>query len=351
MKSKKQCSKLWLRFTGLVFATIFIVFIFVSVIWFALFELNVIHVDLQVRHIPIVVFALGSILLGAVVAVYVGKIIVRPVQNISNAFNELSKGNFDIKVSEDEKIIEIREMAKQFNTMTYELSHIETLRSDFVANVSHEFKTPIASIEGYATLLQDHRLSPEKHDHYVDIIIKNSRRLSDLSSHILMLSKLENQKIVPNKTEYRLDEQLRKVILMLEGKWEPKNIEFDMELPHKLYYGSEKLLEQVWSNIIDNAIKYSPENDTIHVFMNAADDSVEVHVTDHGEGMTEDVMKHIFEKFYQCDPSRKSEGNGLGLALVKRIIELCDGTVTVQSAPGKGTTFTVRLPVDSQYKS
>ena len=198
MKSKKQCSKLWLRFTGLVFATIFIVFIFVSVIWFALFELNVIHVDLQVRHIPIVVFALGSILLGAVVAVYVGKIIVRPVQNISNAFNELSKGNFDIKVSEDEKIIEIREMAKQFNTMTYELSHIETLRSDFVANVSHEFKTPIASIEGYATLLQDHRLSPEKHDHYVDIIIKNSRRLSDLSSHILMLSKLENQKIVPN---------------------------------------------------------------------------------------------------------------------------------------------------------
>lgn len=347
MTSKKPHSKLWLQFTGLVFATIFIVFIFITLLWFALFELNVIQIDPRERHIPIVILALDSILLGVVIALYVGKLIVRPVQNISNAFNELSKGNFDVKVPEDEKIMEIREMAKQFNVMTYDLSHIETLRSDFVANVSHEFKTPIASIEGYATLLQDHRLSPEKHDHYVKIIIENSRRLSSLSSNVLMLSKLENQEVVPNKTEYRLDEQLRKVILMLEGKWEPKKIEFDMELPRKLYYGSERLLEQAWSNIIDNAIKHSPENSTIHVFMNTTDDAVEVIITDHGDGMTEDVQKHIFEKFYQGDPSRKSEGNGLGLPLVKRIIELCKGTVTVKSVPGEGSTFTVRLPANS----
>lgn len=347
MTSKKPHSKLWLQFTGLVFATIFIVFIFITLLWFALFELNVIQIDPRERHIPIVILALGSILLGVVIALYVGKLIVRPVQNISNAFNELSKGNFDVKVPEDEKIMEIREMAKQFNAMTYDLSHIETLRSDFVTNVSHEFKTPIASIEGYATLLQDHRLSPEKHDHYVKIIIENSRRLSNLSSSVLMLSKLENQEVVPNKTEYRLDEQLRKVILMLEGKWESKNIEFDMELPRKLYYGSERLLEQVWSNIIDNAIKHSPENSTIHVFMNTTDDAVEVIIADHGDGMTEDVQKHIFEKFYQGDPSRKSEGNGLGLPLVKRIIELCKGTITVKSVPGEGSTFTVRLLANS----
>lgn len=347
MTSKKPHSKLWLQFTGLVFATIFIVFIFITLLWFALFELNVIQIDPRERHIPIVILALGSILLGVVIALYVGKLIVRPVQNISNAFNELSKGNFDVKVPEDEKIMEIREMAKQFNAMTYDLSHIETLRSDFVTNVSHEFKTPIASIEGYATLLQDHRLSPEKHDHYVKIIIENSRRLSNLSSSVLMLSKLENQEVVPNKTEYRLDEQLRKVILMLEGKWEPKNIEFDMELPRKLYYGSERLLEQAWSNIIDNAIKHSPENSTIHVFINTTDDAVEVIIADHGDGMTENVQKHIFEKFYQGDPSRKSEGNGLGLPLVKRIIELCKGTVTVKSVPGEGSTFTVRLLANS----
>lgn len=343
--SRKPHSKLWLYFTGIIFATIFAVLAFITAIWFALFQFNLIQIDLRARHIPIVVFALGSILLGIVIAVYVGKLIVRPIQNISNAFNELSKGNFEIKVSEDEKIMEIREMAQQFNAMTYELSHIETLRSDFVANVSHEFKTPIASIEGYATLLQDHRLSPEKHDHYVEIIIENSRRLSNLSSDILMLSKLENQEVVPNKTEYRLDEQLRKVILMLAGKWEPKNIEFDMELPRKLYYGNERLLKQVWSNILDNAIKHSPENSIIHVFMNTADHAVEVIITDHGEGMTEDIKKHIFEKFYQGDPSRKSEGNGLGLPLVKRIVELCSGTVSVQSTIGQGTTFTVSLPL------
>lgn len=345
MKNKKKCSKLWLRFTGLVFATIFIVFIIIMLLWLALFELNLIQIDLSERHIPIVIFALGSLLLGTVIALYVGKLIVRPVQDISNAFHELSKGNFEVKVSEDEKIMEIREMAQQFNAMTYELSHIETLRSDFVANVSHEFKTPIASIEGYVTLLQDHRLSPEKHDHYVEIIIENSRRLSNLSSNILMLSKLENQEVVPNKTEYRLDEQLRRVILMLEGKWEPKSIEFDMELPRKWYYGSEKLLEQVWSNIIDNAIKYSPDNSTIHVFMNTTDDAVEVIVADHGQGMTEEIQKHIFEKFYQGDSSRKSEGNGLGLPLVKRMVELCSGTVSVLSTPGQGTTFAVTLPL------
>ena len=197
-------------------------------------------------------------------------------------------------------------------------------------------------------MLQNDRLPPEKHNHYVEIIIENSRRLSNLSSSILMLSKLENQEIIPNKTEYRLDEQLRKVILMLEGKWEPKNIEFDMELPHKLYYGSEQLLEQAWSNIIDNAIKHSPENSTIHVFMNTSNDAVEVIVTDNGEGMTEDVQKHIFEKFYQGDSSRKSEGNGLGLPLVKRIVELCKGTVTVKSVPGEGSTFTVTLPNEYQ---
>lgn len=197
--------------------------------------------------------------------------------------------------------MEIREMAKRIYIMVQDLSHVETLRTDFIESVSHEFKTPITSIEGYATLLQNDRLSPEKHNHYVEIIIENSRRLIHLSSSILMLSKLENQEIIPNKAEYRIDEQIRKAILMLEGKWEIKNIDFDMELPRQLYYGNEQLLERVWSNIIDNAIKYSPENSTIHVFMNSTDEATEVVITDHGEGMINDVQKHIFEKFYQGD--------------------------------------------------
>lgn len=344
MLTKRPHSKLWLRFTGLVFATIFAVFILVTLIWFALFELNMIQVDPRDKPAPIVVFALGSLLLGTVIALYVGRLIVRPVQNIGNAFDELSKGNFEVKVPENEQITEIREMAQRFNAMTYDLSHIETLRSDFVANVSHEFKTPIASIEGYATLLQNHNLSQEKHDRYVEKILENSRRLTNLSDNILMLSKLENQEMVLGKTEYRLDEQIRKCILMLENKWTAKNIEFDLELPRQIYYGSESFLERVWSNILDNAIKHSPVGGVIHVGILQTNTQFTVTVADHGDGMTEEVKKHIFEKFYQGDSSRKAEGNGLGLALVKRIVELCKGTVTVESSPGRGAKFFVALP-------
>lgn len=342
--NKKHHSTLWLRFAILVFATIFAVFVLITLLWFALFELNMIQVDPRDRHIPIVVFAFGSLLLGTVIALYVGKLIVRPIQNISNAFEELSKGNFDVKVPENERIMEIREMAQRFNAMTYDLSHIETLRSDFVANVSHEFKTPIASIEGYATLLQNHNLSSEKHNHYIEKILENSHRLTNLSGNILMLSKLENQEIVLGQTEYRLDEQIRKCILMLENKWSEKNIEFDPELPKQIYYGSESLLDQVWINLLDNAIKHSPVGGIIHVSIQQRNTQFIVNIADHGDGMTEEVKKHIFEKFYQGDSSRKAEGNGLGLALVKRIVELCKGTVTVESSPGSGTEFFVILP-------
>lgn len=343
--SRKPHSKLWLYFTGIIFATIFAVFILISIIWFVLFQMNLIQIDPRARHIPIVVLSLSSILLGTIIALFVGKLIIRPIQNMRDSFDELSKGNFSVKMPADEKIVEIREMAQHFNAMTYDLSHIETLRSDFVANVSHEFKTPIAAIEGYAMLLQNPNLTQEKHDHYVEIILDNSRRLSNLSSNILTLSKLENQEMIVDNREFRLDEQIRKSILLLEGKWCSKNIEFDMDLPKQMYYGSEPLLAQVWSNILDNAIKHSPAGSVIHVNIHAADKWLTVSIADHGDGMTEEIQKHIFEKFYQGDASRKAEGNGLGLALVKRIVELCNGTVSVQSMPGQGATFSVILPL------
>lgn len=234
--------------------------------------------------------------------------------------------------------------------MTYDLSHIETLRSDFVANVSHEFKTPIASIEGYATLLQNPELSREKHDRYVEKILENSRRLSGLSSNILALSKLENQETVMDKREFRLDEQIRKTILLLEGKWAEKGIEFDMDLPRVMVYGSEPLLARVWANLLDNAIKYSPENGVVRVSLQRDGQKIHTAIADQGPGMTEEVCRHIFEKFYQGDPSRRAEGNGLGLALAKRIVELCQGRITVESAPGKGAVFVVELPDEDAPK-
>lgn len=343
--SKKPHSRLWLYFTGVIFATIFVVSVLIILFWSALYALDLIQIDPRTRHLPIAVFFLGSLLLGTVIALFVGKLMIRPIQDLSDALGELSKGNFNVKISSDEKIVEIREMAERFNTMTYNLSHMETLRNDFVANVSHEFKTPIAAIEGYATLLQNPRLTREKHDHYVEIILDNSRRLCDLTSNILTLSKLENQEMIPDNREFRLDEQIRRSILLLEGKWAPKNIEFDMDLPKQMYYGSAPLLSQVWINILDNAIKHSPADGSIHVTIQKTDTQIIVSITDYGDGMTEEVKKHIFEKFYQGDRSRKAEGNGLGLALVKRIVEICHGTVTLQSSPGKGATFCVRLPL------
>lgn len=340
----KNHSKLWLYLTGIIFATVSGVCLLLTLLWQGLYALGYIDMDPSQRHAPLFLFALGSLLLGSIIAVYVGKLIVEPVQRMGSAFDEVSRGNFDVTVAENQRLSEIREMSRRFNAMAYDLGHIETLRSDFVANVSHEFKTPIAAIEGYATLLQNPRLSPEKHSHYVEKILENSRRLSNLSGNILLLSRLENQEMVPDQSEFRLDEQLRQCVLMLENKWAPRGLEFDIELEKQTYYGSPALLEQVWLNILDNAIKHSPQTGCIRVSLSAEESSLTVSVADGGDGMTEEVSRHIFEKFYQGDPSRSGEGNGLGLALVKRILELCRGDVQVKSAPGQGAEFLVTLP-------
>lgn len=341
--NKKKHSKLWLYFTCVVFLTIFAVFILFTLCCLVLYDMGIIESDLRTRHVPLFLFAVGSLLLGSVIAVFVGKLIIRPIQNMCNAFDELSKGNFDVRISEAERVSEIREMARHFNTMAGELSHIETLSNEFMANVSHEFKTPISAVEGYATLLQAPNLSENKREHYIEKIIENSRRLSDLSGNILLLSKLENQALVPDKSEYRLDEQIRRCILTCENKWTAKNLELDIDLPKTVYYGSESLLEQVWLNLLDNAIKHSRENGYISVSMSKSEDGISVCVADNGEGMTLEVQKHIFEKFYQGDSSRKSEGNGLGLALVKRILDLSSADISVDSCPEKGAKFTVIL--------
>lgn len=344
--NKKRHSTIWLHFAGIVFLTVAVAFLIIVTAWWALYSLNVIQVDPHGKKIPVFFLLAGSVLIGGAVAIYVGKVIIRPVQKIGRAFNELSEGNFAVKVSEDEPIAEIREIAKQFNAMTYDLSHIETLGTDFVANVSHEFKTPISSIEGYAALLQKPGLSAEKYDYYLKKITDNTRRLSDLTSNILLLSKLENQELVLYNKDFRLDEQIRKTILSFEDKWTAKNISFDLELPDVTYYGSERLLSVVWSNILGNALKYSRQNGIITIKIRTEESRIVVEISDNGEGMSEEVLKHAFEKFYQGDASRKAEGSGLGLALVKRIVDVCQGSVTARSVFGKGTTFEVFLPIN-----
>lgn len=343
---KCRHSKLWLYFAGIVFATVSLSFVLITLVWLLLYQAELVELDPLNRHIPVLVSLLGSLVLGAVLALFVGRLIIRPVQRMGEAFDRLAQGDFGVRVPEKARLAEIREMEKKFNAMAHDLGHIETLRTDFVANVSHEFKTPLSAIEGYATLLQGRSLSPERREEYVRKILDNSRKLSTLSSDILMLSKLESQELVAGCREFRLDEQLRRTILLLEERWAARELEFDMDLPRQMYVGNEALLERVWSNLLDNAIKYSPRGGSIRIRMERRGSWLCVTVADDGPGMSREVQRHMFEKFYQGDPSRQAEGNGLGLALVKRIVDLCRGGIDVDSAPGQGTAFTIRLPLE-----
>lgn len=243
---------------------------------------------------------------------------------------------------------EIRELIRSFNIMTKELSHIETFRNDFVANVSHEFKTPLAVIEGYVTLLQDETLSKQERQNYIDLIISSSKRLSALINNILLISKLENQDIVLDKTTYSLDEQIRNSILSMEKFWSEKNLNWDIEMESISYLGNKNMVSQIWYSLISNAIKFSSENGTISVRLSQDDACITASIQDYGTGMSPETLDHIFEKFYSMDPSGTHNGNGLGLTLVHRIICLCNGEIHVESAEGKGTTFTVKLYNDNQ---
>ena len=217
-------------------------------------------------------------------------------------------------------------------------------RENFINSFSHEFKTPIVSIQGFAKQLKKENLSEEKKQEYIDIIISESKRLTNLSSNILMLSKLENQQIITDKTSFSLDEQIRNCILLLEKQWTAKDISFDIDMQEIQYTTNAEMLSQVWVNIIGNAIKFSPEGSSIRIKLFKESDVITAEITDRGIGMDQQTISHIFERFYQGDRAHASEGNGLGLPLVKRIVELCNGNIRVESQYGKGTNFIVTLP-------
>lgn len=289
------------------------------------------------------------IFIGALLSILLVKSAVEPIIKVTQATQEVAKGNFDIEIESKSKD-EIGQLTKNFNKMTRELKNIEYLRKDFISNVSHEFKTPLASIQGFAKLLQMGNLSEEEREEYTNIIVEETKRLSNLSSNMLKLSKLENQEIVENKVRFSLDEQIRKSILLLEYEWDKKNIELDIELDKVEYLGDEELLQQVWINLLSNAIKFSYPNSKVDIRLDSTDSSVIVRISDNGIGMDETIISRVFEKFYQGDKAHSDEGNGLGLALVKRIIDLHGGGIDVESQPQKGSTFTVKLPLQDNKK-
>lgn len=235
---------------------------------------------------------------------------------------------------------------RSFNKAAEELGNTEILRKDFINNFSHEFKTPIVSISGFADLLlEEDDLAPEEQKEYLTIIRDESKRLAALATNILTLNRIENQSILTDKAAFPLDEQLRQSILVTQQKWRDKALDFEADLPAAGYTGSEALLKEVWLNLLDNAAKFSPEGGQITLRLRKDADAFVVAVTDHGEGMDAGTQAHIFEQFYQGDTSHTTQGNGLGLSMVKKVLELHGGSIRVDSAPGQGSCFTVTLPL------
>ncbi len=268
----------------------------------------------------------------------------KPVQMMTAATARVQEGDFDVRLP-DREPGEVGELMRSFNEMTEALGRTAYLQKDFISSVSHEFKTPIASIRGFAKMLQMPGLTEEQKAEYIDLIAKESERLSRLSETLLRLSALEQQAAPANIGEFSLDEQLRQVILRLEPTWSAKDIGWQLDLDETTIQSDEALVNHVWVNLIQNAIKFSPEGSTITVSVQSEGDRAIVCVTDEGCGMDAPTVARIFDRFYQADKSRKQEGVGLGLALVKRILDIMGGDVKVRSAVGKGSTFRVSLPL------
>ena len=274
----------------------------------------------------------------------IGKMQLGPVDDMIEGMEKVSQGDFSVRVDESQCAGDIGKLVHSFNDMVQELSGIEMFRKDFINNFSHEFKTPIVSIRGFARQLERDDITDAQRKEYASIIVQESERLSGMASNILLLTKLENQQIVSDKVEYSLDEQLRNCILLLEKSWSQKDIEFSLQLEAVNYLGNEEMMSHIWLNILGNAIKFSEVGGIVEVECSKKEGKITAVIRDHGEGMDRETQKRIFEKFYQGDSSHASEGNGLGLSLVKRIVDLINGTVSVRSGQGEGTTFTVEFP-------
>ncbi len=278
--------------------------------------------------------------------------LTKPIEEMSDAVKKVANGDFTVHINRRsgkydtyEYTNELDELARNFNTMTAELNGMDYMRKDFMSNVSHEVKTPVAAITGLTEILLDGGLNAEEQKEYLQLVNSESLRLSRLCENMLRMSRLDHQQIVIKKNKIRVDEQLRKCIIMLSEKWPNKIRNYELDCDHLVIQGDADLLMQIWSNLIDNAVKYSGENSSIWITGKIEREYLIVSIRDEGNGISLEKQPKIFDKFYQCEESHKDQGNGLGLSIVKRIVELLGGNITCISEVGKGTNMEVRLPV------
>ncbi len=304
--------------------------------------------DIVAVLIPTVYWALVAVALTLYARWQIKKTYEEPMHRLAKATAKVAQGDFSVYVPPlhtADKLDYLDVMILDFNTMVEELGSIETLKTDFFSNVSHEMKTPLAVIQNYAQLLQKENLTEEERLEYTDSILQSTRKLSSLITNILKLNKLEKQTIRPAPEQYDLCQQLCDCALQFEDAWEKKDLEFIAELEDRIIIQADPgLLELVWTNLLSNAVKFTPPGGTVTLTQTSDEKEVTVSVSDTGCGMDEKTLRHIYDKFYQGDTSHSTEGNGLGLALVQRILQLSNGTIAVKSRVGQGSAFTVRLP-------
>jgi len=292
----------------------------------------------------IILFAACSVV-GTLISIPVNRFFIVPIRKLAEATKKVASGDFTVRVPAANTSDELRALVEGFNGMVKELGGTELFRKDFISNFSHEFKTPIVSIRGFAKeLLCDRALSEEQKKEYLGIIFSESERLSNMANDVLLLSRLEHTSYVNTSQSFSLDEQIRRCLLLLEKSWTDKELELDVELDSVSYSFDEELLSHLWINLLSNAVKFSPHGGKVAVRLKATDTEAVVKVRDQGEGIPSEVIDKIFERFYKGDASHKTEGNGLGLALCRRITELCGGNIEVRSELGHGTEFEVSLP-------
>jgi len=344
---KKRWERLGLSFlfTLIIFAIFEITALLMLALVYLLMNLGVINRVLIRGSFPVLAVALpASAIVGSVVAFIFGRIPLRPIKELINATNKLAAGDFSARIT-FHRTSEFRELRDSFNRMAQELNSIEMLRNDFVNNFSHEFKTPIVSIKGFAELIKKEELPKEERNEYLDIIMRESSRLAAMATNVLNLSRVENQTILTERKRFNLSEQIRRCILLMQTGWESKDLDLNIDLQEINIYANEEMLSQVWLNLLDNAVKFSASGGRIDITLREAAGQAEVTVQDYGRGIPAEEIPHIFEKFYQRGSDHAAQGNGLGLTLVRRIVELHGGTVDCASEPARWTAFTVRLPM------
>ncbi|MGE1126925.1 envelope stress sensor histidine kinase HitS [Bacillus wiedmannii] len=352
MRKRERMSKLkMLKVTGAIIA----LFSFLTIIWsIAFYVATSILKVLEVNVSPFVTFLISD-MVGFVFIVLIWVLIgvlMRPkreamIWTIIEPIQKIAKGDFSVKIRNEEKYDgEIGVLVKSINDMTDELNAMEKMRQEFVSNVSHEIQSPLTSIKGFARALQDNNLSEEKRKHYLTIIETETTRLSKLSQNLLKLTLLEAEEYTPERVTYRLDQQLKQIVLNSEPLWAEKEIELELDLEKVDVIADQESMSQLWINLIHNSIKFTPSGGTITIQLKEYEKVVEVRIRDSGIGISEEQKQHIFERFYKADTSRNRTygGSGLGLAIVKKVLDLHQGEIKVESEEGDGTEFIVCIP-------